>query len=332
MYFTFKKVKLEFQDANVFLGGEPGSRLSVGGFQGCLFSLEVFIAEDKMETPNWEEATLVNFHERDSLTVFYGEHTCGVCKMRDLEPVEQHQPSVPSFTPSTDNVDTGVINSEQSTEEMDEDDPTEEGSHDGSMDDDQFPDWEVSELPSQMIPWTSVPVGGDYNPTVVVTYDNTPTVVTYDNSPLFSYKPASPEGTTVRNMKEISDIISTLPTTTTRETTKSITTTTTPTTTTTTTTTSTSTTITPATTETNQHITATNVTATIVVMTTKLSSTSGKTTKSSVIEALPEKQKCEAEKVYLDGTGWLELTRKVSFDMFQPFIDFSYRFFHTSRT
>ena len=113
---------------------------------------------------------------------------------------------------------------------------------------------------------------------------------------------------------------------------RTTTTTTTPTTTTTTTTTSTSTTITPATTETNQHTTATNVTATIVVMTTKLSSTSGTTTKSSVIEALPEKQKCEAEKVYLDGTGWLELTRKVSFDMLQPFIDFSYRFFHTSRT
>ena len=35
---------LNFQDANVFLGGEPGSRLSVGGFQGCLYSLEVFIA------------------------------------------------------------------------------------------------------------------------------------------------------------------------------------------------------------------------------------------------------------------------------------------------
>ena len=284
----------------MFLGGEPGSRLSVGGFQGCLYSLEVFIAEDKMEIPNWEESTLVNFHERDSLTVFYGEHTCGVCKMRDLEPVPQHQPS---FTPSMDNVGTEPIDSE--TEEQitegpaDDDYPTDGELHDGEMDNDQFPDWEVAELPSQMIPWTSLPLGGDYTPSVVVTYDNTPTVVTYDNSPLFSYKPTSPEGTTVRNMKEISDVKNTLPSTTTR------TTTTTP------TTTQTTTTATTTTTTTTTITTATTNISTIMIKTTKASST---TLKSSVTTtgAVPKKQKCEAKKVYLDGKGWLELTRKVS--------------------
>ena len=185
---------------------------------------------------------MVNFHERDSLTVFYGEHTCGMCKMRDLEEVSQHQPSVPSSAPAMDNADDPeVINSEsqpQSTEGlMDDDYPIDEEDgelHEGEMDNDQFPDWEVSEFPSQMIPWD---VGGGYNPTVVVTYDNTPTVVTYDNSPLFTYKPSSPEGTTVRNMKEISDVQNTLPSTTTRATTTTTTITTTTTTTATTTTT-----------------------------------------------------------------------------------------------
>ena len=63
--------------------------------------------------------------------------------------------------------------------------------HGGEMDNNQFLDWEVSIFPSQMIPWiSSLPFGGEYKPTVVVTYDNSPTVVTYDNTPLFSYKRA----------------------------------------------------------------------------------------------------------------------------------------------
>ena len=54
-------------------------------------------------------------------------------------------------------------------------------------------------------------------------------------------------------------------------------------------------------------ITATRNTTTINVKTTKV--LSGTTT---TPEDVPKKQKCEAQKVYLDGTGWLELTRKVS--------------------
>merc|ERR1712083_1137250 len=56
--------------------------------------------------------------------------------------------------------------------------------------------------------------------------------------------------------------------------------------------------------------TATTNISTIMIKTTKASST---TLKSSVTMtgAVPKKQKCEAKKVYLDGTGWLELTRKV---------------------
>ena len=250
---------------------------------------------------------MVNFHERDSLTVFYGEHTCGVCKMRDLEPIKPQQPAViSSSNPSLDDVDSSEAE-EQSTETaiegMDDDVPEEEEVEEeeegGGPDKDQFPDWEVSELPSQMVPWTSSS-SGDHNPTLVVTYDNTPTVVTYDNTPLFSYKPISPEGTTVRSMKEISNIKDTIPLTT-------VLTTTTSTTTTTTTTTATATTTTTTTTTTAQRTT------------TKSSTVMIKTTQKP--EPVPTKQKCDAQKVYLDGTGWLELTRKVGTKCF--FLHFS---------
>ena len=240
----------------------------------------------------WEEAKLVNFHERDSLTVFYGEHTCGVCKMRDLEPIKPQQPAViSSSSQSLDDVDSSEAE-EQSTETaiegMDDDVPEEEEIEEGGLPDkDQFPDWEVSELPSQMVPWTSSS-SGDNNPTLVVTYDNTPTVVTYDNTPLFSYKPTSPEGTTVRSMKEISNIKDTIPLTTVL-----------------TTTTSTTTTISTTTATT----TTTTTTTTAQRTTTKSSTVMMKTTPKP--EPVPTKQKCEAQKVYLDGTGWLELTRKV---------------------
>ena len=248
----------------------------------------------------WEEAKLVNFHERDSLTVFYGEHTCGVCKMRDLEPIKPQQPAViSSSTPSLDDVDSSEAeeeSTESALEGMDDDVPEEEEvekEEEGILPEkDQFPDWEVSELPSQMVPWTSSS-SGDHNPTLVVTYDNTPTVVTYDNTPLFSYKPTSPEGTTVRSMKEISNIKDTIPLTTVL-----------------TTTTSTTTTISTTTATT----TTTTTTTTAQRTTTKSSTVMMKTTPKP--EPVPTKQKCEAQKVYLDGTGWLELTRKVGTECF----------------
>ena len=67
------------------------------------------------DRPNWASVPLFNFHQEDSRTVFYGEHSCGECNMRAMEEEQ-----------------------EQELEMQDDDYDTEEE------------DWSVSELPSQM--------------------------------------------------------------------------------------------------------------------------------------------------------------------------------------
>ena len=143
-------------------------------------------------------------------------------------------------------------------------------------------DWEVSELPHQMTQWSSEPAGSGHQ--------YRPTVVTYDNTPLFTFPAVDPAATTVRNMKEIQ--------VTSAESTPApiITKTSAPTTiitTTTSTTTSSTTTIT--------------TTTTTTTTTTKTTTTSTTTTTTSLLAQEP----CLHSQVYMDGSSWMELSRKV---------------------
>ena len=69
-------------DANVFLAGEPGGEFS--GYGGCVESVKVWIAPTKFSQPNWTAAAMIDFSQRTSLTILYGDVQCGVCNMREM--------------------------------------------------------------------------------------------------------------------------------------------------------------------------------------------------------------------------------------------------------
>ena len=66
------------QDANVFVGGQPGGDYS--GYSGCIDSLRVLVTAD-LEPPDWSRAVLVDF--TGPRTILYGNHQCGVCRLRE---------------------------------------------------------------------------------------------------------------------------------------------------------------------------------------------------------------------------------------------------------
>ena len=76
------------QDANVFVGGQPGGAYS--GYRGCIESLRVLITSSKYETPDWSQAHQIDFKNDNGPTILYGNYECGVCNMRDgLEAEEE---------------------------------------------------------------------------------------------------------------------------------------------------------------------------------------------------------------------------------------------------
>ena len=70
------------QDANVFLGGEPGGKYV--GYSGCIESFQVFISPTKFASPDWTSALKIDFSQKTSLTILYGNYQCGVCALRDM--------------------------------------------------------------------------------------------------------------------------------------------------------------------------------------------------------------------------------------------------------
>jgi len=276
------------QDANVFLGGEPGGKYS--GFSGCIYSFNVYISPNINEQPIWKKSLEFNFQQKDSSTVFYGNHVCGVCNMREIE--------------------------EDSHQDIWDNNPKEEEN------------WYVEELPRPMTTWrpyqeisskSPTPVSDDSviieskpliildtttrrtmkASTVVPTESTPPTYVIPTNSVTYSTLHATTERTTLPAITQTSTLI-------TKNTTTSTTTTKT---TTTTTVTSTTTTVTTKTT------TATRITY-------KTVSTTRTTTKRTTLPTMAstanefyipelEKEECTAQQVYLNGAGWLELSRKV---------------------
>ena len=113
-----------YQDANVFLGGEPGGQYT--GYSGCIDTLQVLISPTKFQTPDWTSALKIDFSQKTSLTILYGNYQCGVCSMRDTLDTGDTGDSdhVFSDTDLLDLLDT---------------------------------DWEVSELPRPMTTWTTPP-------------------------------------------------------------------------------------------------------------------------------------------------------------------------------
>ena len=78
-------------DANVFLAGEPGGEFS--GYSGCIESVQVWIAPTKFSQPDWTAAPKIDFSQKTSLTILYGDVQCGVCSMRDMMEEEQEAES-----------------------------------------------------------------------------------------------------------------------------------------------------------------------------------------------------------------------------------------------
>ena len=78
-------------DANVFLAGEPGGEFS--GYSGCIESVQVWITSTKFSQPDWTAAPKIDFSQKTSLTILYGDVQCGVCSMRDMMEEEQEAES-----------------------------------------------------------------------------------------------------------------------------------------------------------------------------------------------------------------------------------------------
>ena len=64
-------------DANVFVGGQPGGDYS--GYSGCIDSLSVLVTAN-LEPPDWSLAVRVDF---TGTTILYGNYECGVCRLRE---------------------------------------------------------------------------------------------------------------------------------------------------------------------------------------------------------------------------------------------------------
>ena len=78
-------------DANVFLAGEPGGEFS--GYSGCIESVQIWIAPTKFSQPDWTAASKIDFSQKTSLTILYGDVQCGVCSMRNMMEEEQEADS-----------------------------------------------------------------------------------------------------------------------------------------------------------------------------------------------------------------------------------------------
>lgn len=44
----------------MFIGGEPGSKLDLGGFHGCIHSVAVEVGRDARDEPRWDDVRWPN--------------------------------------------------------------------------------------------------------------------------------------------------------------------------------------------------------------------------------------------------------------------------------
>ena len=78
-------------DANVFLAGEPGGEFA--GYSGCIESVQIWIAPTKFSQPDWTAASKIDFSQKTSLTILYGDVKCGVCSLRNMMEEDQEADS-----------------------------------------------------------------------------------------------------------------------------------------------------------------------------------------------------------------------------------------------
>ena len=53
-------------------------------YSGCVGGVWVVVSQSRLARPDWSLALHIDFSRRASLTILYGHHWCGLCRLRDL--------------------------------------------------------------------------------------------------------------------------------------------------------------------------------------------------------------------------------------------------------